>query len=147
MAKENNTLLALVAVLLFSAIGYVIKEFLDDTISGMNETGIVGEILDIIKTPGLLAGLLWLVLCIIIYYGAGSAFSSGENIGPISLTFLLLWLFTNLGILIGIILWQLIQGGSVNLDLNVLVDSLIFNLTLSLGPAFASALGISNKGH
>lgn len=145
MAKENNTLLALVAVLLFSAIGIIIKQFIEGTLTGMNETGIVGDILKFIKTPGLFAGLLWLLVCVVCYFGTAAAFSEGTQVGPISVLFLLLWLFTNLGLIVGWIGWLIIDGQSISLDLDFFVNNMTLNLSFSLAPSFAAALGISNK--
>ena len=145
MAKENNTLLALVAVLLFSAIGIIVKELVEDFLTGMNNSGIVGDILTFIKQPGLFEGLLWLVVCIVIYFGTGMAFAKGQPVGPISILFLLLWLFTNLGLIFGGILWVLIGGTQVSLNLDLLIALMVAALPVSLGPSFAAALGISNK--
>ena len=144
MAKENNKLIALIAVMVFAAIGIVLSNFLEEFLNGFNSTGIVGDIIKIIKSPGLLAGLLWLIVCIVCYIGVGKAFAEGKKIGPISLMFLLLWLFTNLGLIIGQIVWFLIKGQSISLTLDGIVAILVLNMALSLGPSFAAALGISN---
>ena len=145
MAEKNSKFVAFVAVLLFTAIGFVLMFFLRDLINGMNATGIVKDFVDAIKTQGLLEGLLALVLCIVVYFGVGKAVSSGEKIGPLSLWFLFLWIGAVLGIFVGIIIWDLIQGGSVSFNLNTVVDTVYFWLAASLGPAFAAALSLSNK--
>lgn len=145
MAEKNNKFVAFVAVLLFAAIGFIIIGFLNDTISKMTATGLVKDILNAIKTPGLLEGLLWLVVCIIVYIGVRKVVSSGEKIGPISLWFLIIWIGAVIGLVVGYVIWFLIQGNQLTIDLNTIIGWIFVNLTLSLGPAFAAALGISNK--
>ena len=145
MAEKNSKMVAFVAVLIFAAIGLIVLFILNDFIKNMNATGVIGDIVNAISTPGLLEGLLWLVVCIVIYIGVGKMVSSGEKIGPISLWFLLLWIGAALGLFVGTALWALLQGGSVTLDLNTVIGWFFVYLPFSLGPAFAAALSISNK--
>lgn len=145
MAEKNSKFVAFVAVLLFAAVGLLIMLFIEKTLQGMSATGLVKNILDAIETPGLLEGLLWLLLCIIVYIGVGKVVSSGEKIGPISIWFLFIWIGAVIGLFIGTILWFLINGGALTLDLNTIIGWLFQYLTLSLGPAFAAALAISNR--
>ena len=145
MEKENNTLLALIAVLLFSAVGFVLKSFLNKSLTNMTQTGILGDILNFIKSPGLFDGLLWLIVCIVIYFGTGYAFAHSQKTGPISLTFFLLWLFTIIGLIVGGIFWSLIEGNNVSLNLDLFIGLMAASMSFSICPALASALGISNK--
>ena len=149
MSKENrnNTILGLIAVLLFAAIGFVISTFIGDILTDQaaGASGILKDILDALTQPGLLQGILWMVISVIVYFGVGMAFPDGAKVGVFSPLLYILWLFVNLGLVIGFIIWFLIQGGSVTLDLDQIVNSIYGNLVTSLGPTFAAALGIVNK--
>ncbi|OLS21318.1 MAG: hypothetical protein HeimC3_36350 [Candidatus Heimdallarchaeota archaeon LC_3] len=147
MAK-NNKIIVMIATLLFAAVGLIISNLIQDIItdqaSSQNE-GIIKEFFDLITTPGLLSGLIWLLLCIIVFYGVRMVVDEGENVGPISLFFLLIWLGAVIGLVIGEIVWILFKGSSIILDLDLLIDTFAFNLTLALGPSFAAALGVTTK--
>ena len=110
----------------------------------MSSTGIISDIVDFLSEPGLFDGILWIIISFIVYFGIGFAFPDGDKVGPFSPLLYLLWIFVNLGLVIGLILWTLI-GGSVTIDLDLIVASLYTNLVVSLGPTFAAALGIVNK--
>ena len=145
---ENNKLLVSVGVMIFAAIAMLIILFLQklvgDTYS--SSSGTMKQVLEpLITNPNLLLGILWLIACIIVYFGVGYLIKTGEHIGPISLFFLLLWIFTVIGLFIGNVLWTLINGSGVNLTVDIIVSDLLFTLIYALGPSFAGALSISNK--
>jgi hypothetical protein len=144
---QNNKLIVMIATLLFAAIGLILSLLISEVITDQaaSQTGIIGDILDFITTPGLLSGLIWLFLCIIVFYGVKTVVDEGENVGPISLFFLLIWLGAVIGLVIGDIVWLLFKGNTITLDFDLLVNTFAFNLTLALGPSFAAALGVSNK--
>ncbi|MHA1990354.1 MAG: hypothetical protein ACW981_06035 [Candidatus Hodarchaeales archaeon] len=144
---QNNKLIVMIATLLFAAIGLVVSLLLSEVITDQaaSQTGIIGDILDFITTPGLLAGLIWLLICIIVFFGVKAVVDEGENVGPISLFFLLIWIGAVIGLVIGDIVWLLFKGNTVTLDFDLLINTFAFNLTLALGPSFAAALGVSNK--
>ena len=146
MAEKNSKFVAFVAVLLFAAVGLLVMLFINNILTTMSATGLVKDILNAITTPGLLEGLLWLLVCIVVYIGVGKVIGKGgEKISPISLWFLFLWIGAVLGLFVGTLIWALIQGSQVTIDLNTLIGYLFQYLAFSLGPAFAAALGISNK--
>ena len=145
MAEKNSKFVALVAVLIFAAVGLVVMLYLNETISKMSGSGIIANILDLITTPGLLEGLLWLVLCVIVYIGVSKLVQHSEKIGPISLWFLILWIGAVLGLFVGNVIWFLIKGTAVTIDPNTLIQLLFNYLPYSLGPALAAALAFSNK--
>ena len=91
----------------------------------------------------MLLGLLFLLVCIITYFGVAKVYG-GETVGPISLLFLILWLAAVIGLFIGQVIWALFQNLTVTFDLDFIINSLFINLPISLGPAFAAALSISN---
>lgn len=147
--KNNNKILALVAVMLFAALGLVLSELLRKVVddASTSSDGLLGDVLSIIGSEGLLEGLLWLFICFVVYFGVGRVFQHGEKITPLSVLFILLWLFTNFGLIIGNVVWMLISGANVVLDLDSIVALLVAKLEISLGPAFAAALGIANKDY
>ena len=102
MAEKNSKLIAMIAVMLFTAIGIVIAYFLNQIITDYNATGVMLDIKNVLtdNQNGLLYGLLWLVVCIVAYLGVSKVYS-GEEVGPISLFFLLLWLSAVIGLFIG----------------------------------------------
>ena len=147
MANNNKFLVAL-GVMIFAAIAYIIIYLLQNLIQNTynSSSGLLQQVLEpLYKNTNLLYGLLWLVACIIVYYGVGYLVHSGEHIGPISLFYLLLWIFTVIGLFIGVELWTLINGGTVTLTLDSITQALFGILVLALGPSFAAALSISNK--
>jgi hypothetical protein len=145
---NTNKLIVMVAVMIFAVIGIVVTQLLNQFLiqAAGNSTGLVHDILVIITKQGLLEGILWLLISIICYIGVGKVIETGERVQPISIFFLIIWLGAVVGILIGIILYQLIQGQAANLTLDTLINSLLLYLAYALGPSFATALGISNRG-
>ena len=144
--NRNNTFLGLIAVLLFSSVGVVLSEFIVDIFMDlqMNSMGLIKDIVDFLSEPGLRDGILWIIISFIVYFGIGLAFPDGAKVGPFSPLLYMLWIFVNLGLVIGLILWNLI-GGGVTINLDLLVTALYNKLVISLGPTFAAALGIVNK--
>ncbi|MHA2365045.1 MAG: hypothetical protein ACXAC7_13895 [Candidatus Hodarchaeales archaeon] len=145
--SSNNKFLGLIAVMFFAAVGFILSKFLTDVMVDLQSsaTGLVLDIVDFLSTPGMWAGIVWLVICIVVYFGVGFAFPDGESIGPFSPLLFLLWIFTNVGLIIGYILWFLIDGQTITIDLDFLVDAIFLNLVFSLAPTFAASLGIVNK--
>ena len=146
MAEKNNKLVAMIAVMLFTAIGVLIAYFLAKVVFDFNATGVLQDIKNILtdNNSSLLIGLLWLVICIITYIGVSKVYS-GETVGPLSLFFFLLWLSAVIGLFIGNVLWALFDNQTVTFNLDFMIKSLTNNLVISLGPAFAAALSISNS--
>ena len=85
MAEKNSKIIAMVAVMLFTAVGVVIAYFLGKLFLDFNATGVLADIKNIFtnNNSSLLIGLLWLVVCIVTYIGVGKVYS-GEQVGIIS---------------------------------------------------------------
>lgn len=146
MAQNNSKLIAMIAVMLFTAIGIVIAYFLTKLILDYNATGVLANIKDILtnNNNGLLLGLLWLIVCIITYIGVSKVYS-GEKVGILSLFFFLLWFSAVIGLFIGNVLWALIDNQTVTFNLDFIINSITTNLVISLIPTLAAALSISNS--
>ena len=146
MAEKNSKLVAMIAVMLFTAIGVFIAYFLGKVVADYQATGVLQDIKKLLtdNNSSLLLGLLWLVVCIITYIGVTKVYS-GDKIGPISLFFFLLWLSAVIGLFIGNVLWALFDNQTVTFNLDFIISSLTNGLPISLGPTFAAALGISNS--
>lgn len=144
MAEKNSKIVAMIAVMLFTAIGVVLAYFLGKLITDFSATGILADIKNILLTNSLLLGLLWLLVCIVTYIGVTKVYS-GEKLGPLSLFFFLLWLSAVIGLFMGNIIYTLLNDQGVSFDLDLIINSITLNLPISLGPAFAAALGISNN--
>lgn len=146
MAEKNSKIIAMIAVMLFTAVGIVIAYFIGKAITDYNATGVMLDIKNVLtdNQDGLLLGLLWLVVCIITYLGVSKVYS-GEEVGPISLFFLLLWLSAVIGLFIGNVIVALLEDQTVSFDLDLIIKSLTTNLVIPLIPALAAALSISNS--
>lgn len=146
MAEKNNKLIAMIAVMIFTAIGVVIAYYLGKIILDFNATGVLANIKDLLtnNNAGLLLGLLWLVVCIITYIGVDKVYA-GESVGIISLLFFLLWLAAVIGLFFGNVLVSLLSNQTVTFNLDLIVNSITTNLVISLSPALAAALSISNN--
>ena len=145
MAK-NSKFIAMIGVMTFTILGIIIANFLKNFIVNFNSTGLLASIEDFLLTPGLIDGLFWLLVCILVYIGIGKISSKNSKVGPISILFLLLWISAVIGLFIGNIIWELFSNKSVLINLDFIVKSLFLNLEKSLGTAFAVTLGISNNG-
>ena len=143
---QNNKIIVMIATLLFAAIGLIVSLFLSEILveQAASQTGSIKDLLDILTEPNTLSGLVWLIICVICFYGVKQVIDEGENVGPISVYFLLIWIGAIIGILIGNIVWLLIKGQQITLDLDTLIAST--SLIFSLAPSFAAALGVSTKG-
>lgn len=143
---NSNKFLAMSGMIIFTAFGILIAHVLENMITGINSNGIPKEFKNFILTPGLIDGLFWLVVCILVYLGIQRIYSKKTNVRPISLFFLLLWLSAVFGLFLGNLIWILFSNKSVTIDLNLIINSLFLNLENSLGPAFAGTLGMANNG-
>ncbi|MHA2298514.1 MAG: hypothetical protein ACXAEU_17715 [Candidatus Hodarchaeales archaeon] len=136
--SENNKLLLYVAVIIFSFLGLVIgtiaKDIADDLLGA---SGLIAT--------SLLWALLWIVLALVTYYGIGWAASVGEKTGMTSITFILFWIMSAVGLVVGTIVLIVLGYGSAIISLDAIVTDFFLNLQYALIPALASALSLSNK--
>lgn len=142
---DNNKLIVAIAALIFAAIGVIVASLLTDVLldQAASQTGVIKDFLDILTEPTLLNGIIWLIVCILLFYGVKQVVDEREDVGPISIFFLLIWLGVVIGLLIGNIAWSLIQGNTLTLDLDTIIAAM--SLFTALGPSFAAALGIATK--
>lgn len=146
MAEKNSKIVAMIAVMLFTAIGAVVAYYLGKIILDFQATGVLADVKNLLTNnqAGLLIALLWLVICIITYIGVGKVYG-GESVGILSLLFFLLWLSAVIGLFIGNLLVSLLDNQTVTFNLDLIVNSITNNLVISLIPALAAALSISNS--
>lgn len=142
---NNSKIVAMIGVVIFTTLGIVIAHLLENALLNFKTTGFLLSIKDFLQTPGLIDGLFWLVVCILVYIGIGRVYSKHIKKGPISLLFSLLLISAVFGLFIGNIIWTLISSNSVTITLDLMINSLFLNFENSLGPAFAGTLGISNN--
>lgn len=145
MAIKNSKVIGFIAVLSFSAIGLIIMLILQQIIGKMTGTGLIGGIINFIHTNGLVSSLIWLIVCIIVYFGVARVVENGEKINPFSLFFLILLLGSIIGLFIGNIVTNLVEGFQVILSLDYIFSAIFSYSIFSLGISFSAALAITNK--
>ena len=139
--KSGEKVLVCLGAFLFSAIGYLLILFISENIDVTSTEGILQGA----RIINLVEALLWAVVCLVAAFGATLWVDPDERVGMISILFILLWIVCDFGILLGIILDMLIDGQSVSISADFILDNFFANLQIALSPALASCLGISIK--
>ncbi len=143
MKNENSLILVGLGIFFFTALGILLGSFLIDVLRPTQPTEglLAGD-----RFNSLINAFIWLLVSVVAFFGTGKIVKEGEKIG-LSLTLLVIWVYCTIGVLIGTLLWLLIQGGSLTIDFDLLLDNWFSYLAPSLAPTFAAALAISNKQH
>lgn len=95
---------------------------------------------DIINLPELINAIFWFLICFTTYY-----FARRMDYGwfkMISLDFFLTWAFVCIGVILGLIILQLINTGSVTANLEQLTSFFYSSLPLALGPTATTSMGL-----
>jgi len=100
--------------------------------------------LNIINLPELIQALVWFLIAFIVYFFA-KKIESESWFGLFSLNYFVTWAFTTVGVLIGAIVWSLIDSGSVALNMDQLTTLFFLSLPLTIGPTLAMSLGLREK--
>ncbi|MFX0052606.1 MAG: hypothetical protein ACFFAJ_04395 [Candidatus Hodarchaeota archaeon] len=142
--KGSEKMAVYVGTFVFVIIGYILMQFVYDVLWDVfTELGI--DFLTPIRVGSLVYGLGWFVLGFLVYWGATRWLESGEKIGMLSLFFIVIWLISTFGILIGHLLYLMIEGTNIVLQIDSLLDTYFSVLNLALIPSLAATLGVSNK--
>ncbi|MHA2298515.1 MAG: hypothetical protein ACXAEU_17720 [Candidatus Hodarchaeales archaeon] len=138
MSYSNNKPLLSVAIVLFSFLGFVLSEVVKTIASELLVTG--GAIIGLLLIP-----LPWIIFVLITYYGIDWVASVGEKTRITSITFVLFWVMSSIGLVFGTIVLAAMDLVSTTISLNTLVSGIFINLPFAMIPALAGALSLSNK--
>ncbi len=143
MKSENSLILVGLGIFFFTAIGIILGFLTLDLLrpTQPNQGLLAGS-----RFSSLITAITWLLVSLVAFLGTGKIIKEGERVG-LSFTLLVIWIFCTLGVLVGTIAWLLVQGGSLTINFDLLLDNWFAYLAPSLAPTFAAALAISNKRH
>ncbi|MHA2027965.1 MAG: hypothetical protein ACXAB7_01060 [Candidatus Kariarchaeaceae archaeon] len=119
-----------------SALGLLLAEIINDNIdvdelAGLNPTEITL----------LIQGLMWFVVCLIVYVGSAQI-DNEKWFKLVTPSFFLTWAFVSAGTILGWILFLLYQDTSVTINGDDIRYAFFQNLGLALGPTGAASLGL-----
>ncbi len=120
-------------VFLVSIIGALLARFLQ-TIIEIKENSNLTQV----DVNNLIEALLWLVITSVVYFGAKKVVETRFSI--FSLDYFLAWIVCSLGVVVGFIVYVLIDRGSATLNGKDIISESIRILPLALGPAGAVAI-------
>ena len=142
--KGSGKLSVYVGTFIFVIVGYlvmqIVSDFLSDIFGNLNI-----DFLTPLRIGLIVIAIGWFLVCFLTYWGSTRWLDEGEKSGLLSLFFVIVWLFASLGILIAIKLFFMIQGGTLVLDLDDLINTFFVAMPLALAPSVAAILGVSNK--
>jgi hypothetical protein len=142
--KGSGKLAVYVGTFVFVIVGYLVMQVVSDILSDIF-TDLAIDFLTPLRIGLIVAALGWFVVCFLTYWGSTRWLDEGEKAGILSLFFFLVWLVASVGILIAIMLHTMIQGATVVLDLDNILNTFFFAMPLALAPSIAAVLGVSNK--
>lgn len=93
------------------------------------------------QVDALITALAWFLICFVVYFAA-SKLKDVKSFKLVSLKFFLTWAFVCAGVIIGTILYILIDQGSVSIKSNDLFNWFLLALPLALGPTGAASMGL-----
>ena len=130
-------LIVFLIAFLTTGIGYAIGQFLN------REIDFDLEALNPAQMIGLINGLVWFVVCFVVYFGATRLDENKFRL--ISPNFFITWFFVAMGLVFGVILDIIIQGDSITIDGDLVKNAVFLNLALALGPTAAASMGLNDK--
>ena len=110
-----------------AALGTILSSFLLDA--------------NIINLPELIVAIIWFLISFITYISA-KKLKDEKWFKLISIDFFLTWAFTTIGVLIGVIVWTLIDSGSVAVNIDTMVNLFFVTLPFALGPTATTSMGL-----
>ncbi|MCE7734967.1 MAG: hypothetical protein GPJ54_08830 [Candidatus Heimdallarchaeota archaeon] len=131
-------LIVFLIAFLTTGIGYALGQLLDREID-INELAGLNQF----QIAGLINGLVWFVVCFVVYFGSTKL--DEKKFGLISPSFILTWFFVAMGIVLGTILDIIIQGDSVTIDGDLIKNAIFLNLAIALGPTASASMGLNDK--
>ncbi len=99
--------------------------------------------LQILNIDNLIIAFIWFLISIVTYWGGKKLDHSWFK--PLSLDFLLTWMFCTVGVVLGFVIWTLIDQGSVSISFNQMVTVFFSFLPYSIGPSATTSLGLREK--
>ena len=120
-------------VFLVSIIGALLARFLQTVIEIKESSNLTRA-----DVNNLIEAVLWLVITAIVYFGARKVAEARFSI--FSLDYFLAWVVCSLGVVIGFIVYIIIDKGSATLNGKDIISEAIRILPLALGPAGAVAV-------
>lgn len=131
-------LIVFLIAFLTTGIGYALGQWINREID-INELG--G--LDPVQIDGLIIGLVWFVVCFVVYFGSTKL--DEKRFALVSPNFFITWFFVAMGIVFGYILDVIIQGDTLTIDGDFIKEAVFTNLAIALGPTAAASMGLNDK--
>ncbi|MHA2251582.1 MAG: hypothetical protein ACXAD7_14555 [Candidatus Kariarchaeaceae archaeon] len=131
-------LIAYFVSLLAAAVGLFLALVVEDEI-GVDKVGGLTPL----QINGLIAGLIWFLVCLIVFLIVKKLDES--RFGLLSLNFLLTWVFVNAGIILGFLIYILVDTGELDVEFDAIKDIFFVNLAISLGPTASVPLGLQER--
>lgn len=139
---SNSRLVIIIGSFFVTAIGYLIALITHDMLSNWDA---LEDLLSATRLSGLLFGLLFFVLALVLYILSSNFVQYEENIG-LGLFFIILWIICSFGLVVGGLLWTMISSSSsIVISLDDILDSFFVLLALALIPTLSVSLSLSNK--
>ncbi|MHA1225875.1 MAG: hypothetical protein ACTSPV_03955 [Candidatus Hodarchaeales archaeon] len=135
-----------IATFIFVIIGYLVSLILSDILANI----FLDLDIDFLST-GNRVGLLvlaigWFIVSFLTGWGSTHWVEEGEKTGLISPFFFLLWIISSFGVVVALIVNDLLFSGSpVIINLDSIINQFFGSLIISLPPATAVLLSVSNK--
>ena len=142
--KSSGKLGVYIGTFVFVIIGYLVMQFVSDILADIF-TDLAIDFLTPLRIVLMVQALGWFLVCWLTYFGSTFWLEEGGKAGLISLFFFIVWFFASLGILIAIYLWLMIQGSTLTLDLDNIINTFFIAMPLALAPSISAVLGVSNK--
>ncbi|OLS25763.1 MAG: hypothetical protein HeimC2_16980 [Candidatus Heimdallarchaeota archaeon LC_2] len=131
-------LIVFLIALITTAIGYALGQLLNREID-INELAGLNQL----QITGLINGLVWFVVCFVVYFGSTKL--DEKKFALISPSFIITWFFVAMGIVLGVILDTIIQGDELTINGDLIKNAVFLNLTIALGPTAAASMGLNDK--
>lgn len=122
-----------------AALGFFISGVVNDEISVDELAGLSPA-----EINGLITGLLWFLVCFVVYLGT-SRLEEASWFKLLTPSFFITWAFVCGGIILGSILFLIYQDSSVTIDGDVISFAFFNNLAIALGPTASASLGIRKR--
>lgn len=147
--KGSEKMAVYVGTFVFVIVGYIVALIISDILVE-NLLKLEIDFLTEDRINRLVFAIGWFIIVFLTYWGSTRWLEEGEKVGILSLFFVILWLVCSLAVIIGYIVWSLMQGNSevITLDPAIpgnLVDKYFEGLFWALSPTVAALLGVSNK--
>ncbi len=124
--------------LITASIGYFIGLEIWESIS-VDELGNLTQI----QIENLVWAFVWFFICLVVFFVSKKLEESW--FGLISLDFFLTWAFVCTGIILGRLLFELVETGSLDVEFEEIKDTFFRTLPLALGPTCSVSMGLRDS--